>query len=172
MYTKEGEKEEKKNLLSFLKNPITFPLRLMIFCVVQHRSTRKGFCKCRLGLCFLCLKGGVIQRKALTMLGIHKILSHGKYLINQKQNSLHSVTRSSNRKYMKLDLYNILKRFSWLQFLKTSLLYTFIFPSILSPWISALSTCIYFHLKLTQRPQSFNGATRRTEQTRPFEVPK
>lgn len=54
-------------------------------------------------------KGGVTQKtKALTMLGVHKILSHGKYLINQKRNSLHSVTQSSKRKYMKLDLYNIL----------------------------------------------------------------
>lgn len=61
---KEREKEKKKKtLLSFLKNPITFLLRLVIFCVVQHRSTRKGFCKYRLGLCFV-LRAGAYKDKS------------------------------------------------------------------------------------------------------------
>lgn len=82
MYTKEGG----KNLLSFLKNPITFPLRLVLFCVVEQMSIRRDSVNEDWVFVFFVLRVGSHKRqKHLTVLVVHKILSHGKYLINQKQ---------------------------------------------------------------------------------------
>lgn len=94
------------------------------------------------------------------MLGVHKILSHSKYLINQKRNSPHSVTQSSSRKYMKPDLSNILWKGSLgcsLEKKKTSLLCAIIIPSMPALWISALNTMHLFPSKThTEVPDSLS----------------
>lgn len=48
----------------------------------------------------------VSRTELLTMSDIYAVLTHSKYLINQEQNSFHSVKKSSSgNKYMKSDLY-------------------------------------------------------------------
>lgn len=92
------------------------------------------------------------------MLGVHKILSHSKYLINQKRNSPHSVTQSSSRKYMKRDLSNILwKGFLGCSLKKNKLVVCHYIPSMSALWISALNTMHLFPSKThTEVPDSLS----------------